>query len=490
MTPEPLVEQVRDLLSRVIDSHPGVPAVESLHDALAALDQPLVIAIAGKVKAGKSTLLNALIGEELAPTDASECTKLVTWYQDGVTYRVTLFARDGASEAVPYHRDAGALEVDLGAHTVDDVDRLVVEWPSASLRTATLVDTPGLGSLTAEVSARTERFFGRDAERPATADAVLYLMRHLHSDDVDFLEAFRDEIGVASPANAIAVLSRADELSAGRLDGMEAAAQIADRYRRDPKVRRLCQTVVPVAGLVAQAGVTMTEDKYRALARLAEAAAPDVDALVLSVDRFAYAESTVDITREERAALLAALGLFGVRLALTLVRDGTVCTATELARELVARSGIVELREVLAAGLTARRDVLKARSGLRALQTALRDPALAGDADAAFELERIVAGAHEFAEISLLDACRTGAAPFRENELDEVERLLGASGTSVRERLGLPVDARADEVQDALRDVAGKWRTRAESPLSSRELVDAAQVLVRTCEGLATAPAV
>ena len=38
------------------------------------LDEPLRVAIAGKVKAGKSTLLNALVGEQVAPTDAGECT--------------------------------------------------------------------------------------------------------------------------------------------------------------------------------------------------------------------------------------------------------------------------------------------------------------------------------------------------------------------------------------------------------------------------------
>ena len=31
---------------------------------------PLRLAIAGKVKAGKSTLLNAILGDELAPSDA------------------------------------------------------------------------------------------------------------------------------------------------------------------------------------------------------------------------------------------------------------------------------------------------------------------------------------------------------------------------------------------------------------------------------------
>ena len=38
-------------------------------------------------------LLNALVGEPLAPTDEGECTRVVTWYHDGVTYRVTIHAR-------------------------------------------------------------------------------------------------------------------------------------------------------------------------------------------------------------------------------------------------------------------------------------------------------------------------------------------------------------------------------------------------------------
>jgi predicted GTPase len=44
--------------------------------ALARLDDPLRFAVAGKVKAGKSTLLNATVAEELA---ADRCTKVLTW---------------------------------------------------------------------------------------------------------------------------------------------------------------------------------------------------------------------------------------------------------------------------------------------------------------------------------------------------------------------------------------------------------------------------
>ena len=57
----------------------------------------LRVAIAGKVKAGKSTLLNALVGDELAPTDAGECTQVPWWFHDGLTYRVTLHPKHGPS---------------------------------------------------------------------------------------------------------------------------------------------------------------------------------------------------------------------------------------------------------------------------------------------------------------------------------------------------------------------------------------------------------
>ena len=68
----------------------------------------------GRVKAGKSTLLNALVGEELAPTDAGECTKLVTWYIGGHATQVIAVHKDGRREQRPFSREGGALDVDLG----------------------------------------------------------------------------------------------------------------------------------------------------------------------------------------------------------------------------------------------------------------------------------------------------------------------------------------------------------------------------------------
>ncbi|HEY8216941.1 MAG TPA: dynamin family protein, partial [Acidimicrobiia bacterium] len=176
-----LTDQVRKLVDDCAAAASG-EAVARLTAARDRLDEPLRVAIVGKVKAGKSTLLNALVGEPLAPTDAGECTRIVTWYREGVTYGVTMTPRNAPPRAARFQRVATALDVDLDGLTPDDVERLDVQWPSSALHDMTLIDTPGLGSLTAELSEQTRLVVAPDDEEPGEADAVLYLMRHMHAD--------------------------------------------------------------------------------------------------------------------------------------------------------------------------------------------------------------------------------------------------------------------------------------------------------------------
>lgn len=483
-----LLADVRSALATAAQAYAFTPGDGAARVAELArrLDEPLRVAIAGKVKAGKSTLLNALVGEELAPTDAGECTKVVTWYVDGIAYRVTMHPRDGSpARQVPFSRDGGAMDVDLGSATADDVDHLVIEWPSASLRTMTLIDTPGIASLSTTVSARTHEFLSSADDHATPADAVVYLMRHLHGSDVNFLETFHDqEFSQPTPVNAVAVLSRADEIGVGRIDAMESAERIAARYRADPKLRRLCQTVVPVAGLLAQSGATLRESEYRSLEQLTRAPVEELDALLLSVDRFAHATTSVNVTPIERQQLLDRLGLFGIRLSVTLLRSGEAQSSSDLADALLRRSGLDQLREVLRSQFTARRDVLKARSALLGLEALLRSQPVADGASLAAELERIAAGAHELTEIRLLNALRSGSVDVDAVEAAAMERLLGAEGASIPERLGLPPTATADEQRTAMLAELSRWQRRAENPLSSREVADAARELVRTCSGI------
>jgi hypothetical protein len=284
------------------------------------------------------------------------------------------------------------------------------------------------------------------------------------------------------------VLSRADELAVGRLDAMVSAQRIAERYRTEPKVRRLCQTVVPVAGLLAVTGSTLREAEFAVLRTLAGGDRVDLDALLLTVDRFANAPTPIPLTDMERGHLLGRLGLFGVRLSVALIRQGVAQSATQLATELVARSGLLELNEVLTTQFASRRDLLKARSALVALETLLRQHPLDGASSLAADLERITASTHELAEMRLLTQLRAGGLQLKPEEAEAMDRLLGATGDTLAARLGLEPDCRSDEARRALEQALSRWQRRAESPMSSRSVVDACRVVIRTCEGLLARP--
>jgi len=461
----------------------GTPAERGVSEIHTRLEGPLRVAVSGKIKAGKSTLLNALVGDELAPTDASECTRFVWWFHDGLTYRAVVHPRHGDPVAVPFSRDAGAIQVDLGRFEPSDVERLEIEWPSKALRTMTLIDTPGIASATPGLAEAARDFLAPEDERPAPADAVLYLMRHVHSADVRFLEAFHDdEYAHASPLNTIAVLSRADELGVARPDAMESAERVADRYRQDHKLRRLCQAVVPVAGLLAQAAVTLREQEYRLVCQLVELPAAELDELLLSVGRFSLRPSSV--ASSQRAALLRRFGLYGVRLACALVRDGSATTASQLSAALLRASRLEELRDLLASQFAARRDLLKGRAALLALDAVVQRHPVRGSEAVDAAVERIQSGAHELAEVRLLNALRTGAVVLREPDAAEAERLLGGDGAEPHRRLGLPPGADGRSMSAAVSEALARWQRRAENPLAPAASVNAARVVVRTCEGL------
>jgi hypothetical protein len=482
-----LLDRIRALLARAYREIPHPEGRAIVAAGLARLDEPLRVAIAGKVKAGKSTLLNAMVGEELAPTDAGECTKIVTWYRDGPSYQVALHLTDGSVHDRPFNRVAGAVSVELGM-PAEYVDHLDVRVPSRRLRQQTLIDTPGIASLSTEVSLRTLSFLEADEVRIAEADAVVYLLRHMHGSDLRFLEAFHgDEVARGSPINAIGVLSRADEIGGCRLDAMSEATRVAARYQADPRLRRLCPIVLPVAGLLAVAGATLRESEFKTLSAIAAAPTGQVVELLLTADRFAAGESAIAVPAPDRRALLGRLGLFGVRLAVRLLRDGTVRNAGDLTRELSARSGLVELRDTLNAQFVSRSRILKARSALAALDLALRSTRYAGGRDLAVAAEEIQASAHEFVEIRLLHLLRSGRLPGQPDQLAEMERLLGGAGAEASSRLGLPPDAVPERLAAAAEQALGRWLRIAEHPLSARDLRTAARAAARSCEGILAA---
>jgi hypothetical protein len=249
-------------------------------------------------------------------------------------------------------------------------------------------------------------------------------------------------------------------------------------------MRRLCPVIVPVAGLLGNAAVSLRESEFRALAVLAAAPHAEVVLLLLTADRFAGRPSSVQVTELERQHLLGRFGLFGVRLCVELIRAGEVRSATALSQELARRSGLDKLRTVLLRQFTERSRILKAHSALTALESILRAGGCRNPDGLRAAAEQITSGAHAFEEVRLLDQLRTHALDVPERHVDELDRLLGGSGHDPVSRLDLTENASPSEITEAALAALSRWQSLAEHPMSPRNVQLAARGASRTLEGI------
>jgi hypothetical protein len=471
---EPLVAAVEALLALVAAEAAG--ADRALAEMMSArLREPPRLAVVGRVNVGKSTLVNALLGARVAPTDASECTRLATWYRWDTSYRAELVRRDGTRRELGWRTVAGRTQFALAPSDLGvDVERIDVWAPLPLLRELTVIDTPGLASLDDATSSRTREVLalGRDrgastssrsddgADDVPAADVVFHVLRRLHADDAELLDALADAShGRPTPASAIGILARADEVGAGRLDAMRSAAAVAHRYRADPRVGARCATVLPVAGLLAEGARALTEADAAALRQLAELPAEERRLLTVSAQRF-VSPRTGGVAPERRAALLDRLGLFGVRAALTRLAQGPA-PADELARDLARLSGLPAVLDLVREQVSPRGRVLQAATALRAVERLARR---AGRDDLLAEVERIEAGEVALSELRLVQLVVRATTSLDPAAAGTLLRL--AAAAPVAERFGLDAGASTVVVRDAAVRAAETWRVAAHAPLT------------------------
>jgi replication fork clamp-binding protein CrfC len=487
-------DQVRAILGGTIQAYRADPAYQHRPDVHNELDrigwrlnQPIRIALAGTLKAGKSTLVNALVGEDIAPTDATEATRIVTWFRHGPTPKVTANHRSGRRSNVPIgrHPTEGGLTFDFASLDPKDVVDLDVEWPAAELIDATIIDTPGTSSLSRDVSERTLRLLVPDDGVPRV-DAVVFLLRTLNAADIALLKQIGELVGGSTGAlGVIGVASRADEMGAGRIDAMLSAKDVATRFTREMDKTGICQAVVPVSGLLALTARTLRQSEFVALEKLAGVDAAELTKAMLSVDRFVRddgKEPALPVDAATRAALLERFGMFGIRISIAVLRAG-VSDSVALADELLERSGLVALRDVIDQQFAQRSDLLKAHTALVSLKQFVQNNPIYATPYIIADIDPLLADTHAFEELRLLSQLRSRPTTLNEDEMASLRRIIGGSGTDAASRLGLQPDAPYDGPRAAFA-AAQRWRRRAEHPLNDPFTTRACRAAVRSAEAL------
>src|SRR5690242_12032020 len=79
----------------------GAPARRPVPEGGRRLRGPRGVAMAGRVRSAKSTLVSALIGRRVAPTEVGECTRIVTRFRYGTSGRVDIVRRNGTRGSLP-----------------------------------------------------------------------------------------------------------------------------------------------------------------------------------------------------------------------------------------------------------------------------------------------------------------------------------------------------------------------------------------------------
>lgn len=481
-------DQVRAILAGTRRAYESEPAYRQRPDVFNELDriagrlnQPIRIALAGTLKAGKSTLVNALVGETIAPTDATEATRIVTWFRHGPIPKVTANHVGGRRSNVPIARDGG-LTFDFGSLDADNVVDLDVEWPAAELINTTIIDTPGTSSLSRDVSERTLRLLVPEDGVPRV-DAVVFLLRTLNAADIALLKQIGELVGGSSGAlGVIGVASRADEIGAGRLDAMLSANDVAKRFTEELDRTGICQAVVPVSGLLALTARTLRQSEFAALEKLAVVDPNELNKAMLSVDRFVRPDIGLPVDADTRAQLLDRFGMFGVRISIAVLRSG-VTDSVALADELLERSGLVALRDVIDQQFAQRSESLKAHTALVSLRRFVEAYPIAATPYIIADVDPLLADTHAFEELRLLSQLRSRPTTFTDDEMASLRRIIGGSGTDAASRLGLTPEAPYDGPRAAFA-AAQRWRRRAEHPLNDPFTTRACRAAVRSAEAL------
>jgi len=458
-----------------------------LDEVLRRLAAPLQVAVAGRIKSGKSTLVNALIGRRVAPTDVGECTRLVTRFQYGTVDRVEVVLRDGRRQAIPFDA-TGMIPADLD-HPLEEISHLEGYLTNAVLHDITVIDTPGLGSMDDASVARTEALLAA-APSPegseldpvsrsavAGAEAVLYVVtQSVRADDQQVLAAFTAATAArdAGPVNAIAVLNKADTIAPESVQGADRDVWTAATVlgaRQAAALRPRVADVLPMVGLLAETAETgaftsADADALRALAGCDEATRL---AMLLSADLFTTMDAPVPAA--VRGRLLERLDLYGVRVALAAIDAQPGITAGDLRRRLLDASGLDALRARLDAVFRARADGIKAAAALAsiaALAHGSGDPGERQRVHDAIEVLLQKPEAHQLRMLEALTLVTSGAVAMPEDLAAEVVRVGGSA--VVAEQLGLPGRPLAELAGYAL-ERAGWWRSFASfgaTPAQSR----------------------
>ncbi len=160
-------------------SKPVKPPLENLKEIcdqldilIRNLDKRVSIVVMGEVKAGKPTLINALVGDNIAPTNVLECTSAIMEIEFAPQEEAVIVFHDGSKQTGTITEIKNLLDSKKESQCDEFFRRcqvVKISYPLAELRNLRLVDTPGIETVTGANEAIANKYIQE-------ADVILWVL--------------------------------------------------------------------------------------------------------------------------------------------------------------------------------------------------------------------------------------------------------------------------------------------------------------------------
>lgn len=230
----PIEQRTLDILNRATEIVRDLPNsslwIDEINSLKSQVHTKCTLAVGGRVKAGKSTFINTLLGEKLAMVGTSETTATVNRFVYGKPadpkrpVKVVYANGNVSYESMAFmnsfqKNDAKTMALAKGIQYFE----CALENPI--LKDINLIDTPGTDAVVEEHQEAAEKAFGlaedkelrsihaqQTKEELQKANAVIYLVGAVAiASNKQFLDNFQQACDGASALNAIGVISRIDD---------------------------------------------------------------------------------------------------------------------------------------------------------------------------------------------------------------------------------------------------------------------------------------
>ncbi len=428
------------------------------------LSSPIALAVVGAIKAGKSTLMNALLGENLV-TGTTEATYRPVWFKYAEKKSLKINFKDDIKSPIVAPIDDLYFWTDRKAGKnnpdIENVAFITFYTNNLILKNIEFIDTPGLKSSHESDSNSSYKLTGigmnnideldkLTKEEASNADAILYAFsKSMHEKDQEFIKAFNDDLtSDSTPLNTLAAFTKFDHHWPQENNPAQAVQEkIINKLKTYDPIKKNINDILPISAVIAQNLNEFDENDFNILKKLNELEFNELKDILETGEEAFLEEEDINLTNEEKVRILKKFGLYGIYLAVNLVNEGK--NIDDIKDFLIEKSGIAGLYKKIKQHFGNRSFYIKLQSIVNRIEKSVND--LTRDIEKSenkeslqkilefvhAQTEELKVKNHIFKELRLLEDYYQNIVKLDEDEAEDLLAITGKYGTHCEAKLSV-----------------------------------------------------